>query len=131
MSAGDGQSRWTDRRVEAAMGTLLRVGVVAAAVLVVAGGVGLLLQRWDQVDRYGTFTGVAADLTSPAAVVRAAFALDPAALVVLGLIVLILTPVARVAFALLAFTKQRDRLYVVFSTIVLAVLFFGLSGRSL
>jgi uncharacterized membrane protein len=113
------------------MGTLLRVGVVAAAILVVVGGVGLLLQRWDQVDRYGTFTGVAADLTSPASVVRAAFALDPAALVVLGLIVLILTPVARVAFALLAFTKQRDRLYVVFSAIVLAVLFFGLSGRSL
>ncbi len=90
------------------MGTLLRVGVVAAAVLVATGSVGLLLQRWDQVDRYGTFTGVAAHLTSPVSVVRAAFALDPAALVVLGLIVLVLTPVARVAFALLAFVKQRD-----------------------
>ena len=113
------------------MGTLLRVGVVAAAVLVVTGSVGLLLQRWDQVDRYGTFTGVAADLTSPVSVVRAALPLDPAALVVLGLIVLVLTPVARVAFALLAFVKQRDLLYVAFSAIVLAVLFFGLSGQSL
>jgi uncharacterized membrane protein len=113
------------------MGTLLRVGVLVAAVLVAAGGVALLLQRWDQVDRYGTFTGVAARLTSPASVIRAAVALDPAALAVLGLIVLVLTPVARVAFALLAFTKQRDRLYIAFSAIVLAVLFFGLSGRSL
>ena len=131
MSARDGGSRWTDRRTEAAMGTLLRVGVLVAAILVAAGGVALLLQRWDQVDRYGTFTGVAARLTSPASVIRAAVALDPAALAVLGLIVLVLTPVARVAFALLAFTKQRDRLYVAFSAVVLAVLFFGLSGRSL
>ncbi len=113
------------------MGTLLRVGVLAAAVLVLAGGVALLVQRWDQVDRYGAFTGVAADLTSPTGVIRAALALHPAALVVLGLIVLVLTPVARVAFALLAFVKQRDLLYVAFSGIVLAVLFFGLSGRSL
>jgi uncharacterized membrane protein len=46
-------------------------------------------------------------------------------------VVLILTPVARVAFALLAFAEQRDRLYVIFSLIVLSVLFIGLTGHSL
>ena len=57
--------------------------------------------------------------------------LEPAALIALGLIVLVLTPVARVLFALLAFAEQRDRLYVIFSLIVLCVLFFGPTGHSL
>ena len=62
---------------------------------------------------------------------RGALAFEPAALIALGLVVLILTPVARVVFALLAFAEQRDRLYVIFSLIVLSVLFIGLSGHSL
>ena len=48
-----------------------------------------------------------------------------------GAVVLVLTPVARVVFALLAFAEQRDRLYVVFSLIVLGVLSFGLTGHVL
>lgn len=62
---------------------------------------------------------------------RAALALKPVALIALGLVVLVLTPVARVLFALLAFAEQRDRLYVIFSLIVLCVLFFELTGHSL
>ena len=38
---------------------------------------------------------------------------------------------ARVVFALLAFAEQRDRLYVLFSLIVLGVLFIGLTGHAL
>ena len=113
------------------MGTLLRVGVLAAALLVAAGGVAYLLQRWDHVPRYRTFTGASSPLTTPAAIVHGAVALDPAALIALGLMGLVLTPVARVVFALLAFAEQRDRLYVVFSLIVLCVLVIGLTGHSL
>ncbi len=123
--------RWSDRRVESAMGTLLRVGVLVAAALVAAGGLLLLLQQWHVRDTYGTFVGVESILRSPLGIVRHALTFDPVALIALGLMVLVLTPVARVAFALLAFVRQHDLLYVVFSAVVLTVLFLGLSGHTL
>jgi len=42
---------------------------------------------------------------------------------------LIATPVARVAFSVVAFLMQRDRTYVAITLIVLAVLLFSLGGR--
>lgn len=125
------QGRWSDRAVEATMGTVLRYGVVLAAVLVAAGGVAYLFERWDHATHYSVFAGSPESLTTPAAILRGALALDPASLIALGLVVLVLTPVARVVFALLAFVEQRDRLYVIFSLIVLSVLFIGLTGHSL
>jgi uncharacterized membrane protein len=47
----------------------------------------------------------------------------------LGLVLLMATPVARVAFSVVAFVMQRDRTYVTITLIVLAVLLFGLTGR--
>jgi len=113
------------------MGSVLRYGVVLAAVLVAAGGVAYLFERWDHAEHYRDFVGSPASLTTPSAILRGALALDPASLIALGLVVLVLTPVARVVFALLAFAEQRDRLYVIFTLIVLAVLAIGLTGHSL
>jgi uncharacterized membrane protein len=125
------KARWTDRSVEGTMGSVLRYGVILAAVLVALGGVAYLFARWDHVEHYRTFVGSPDSLTTPAAILHGALMLDPASLIALGLIVLVLTPVARVVFALLAFVEQRDRLYVVFSLIVLCVLSVGLTGHSL
>jgi len=58
--------------------------------------------------------------------VRGALALDSKAIVQLGLVLLIATPVVRVAFMLIAFVVQRDRVYVAISGLVLALLLYGL-----
>jgi uncharacterized membrane protein len=44
----------------------------------------------------------------------------------LGLILLIATPVARVALSLLAFAVQKDKMYVVVTAIVLGLLVYSL-----
>jgi uncharacterized membrane protein len=44
----------------------------------------------------------------------------------LGLVLLIATPVARVALTLGAFVVQKDRLYILTTAIVLAILLYGL-----
>jgi uncharacterized membrane protein len=49
----------------------------------------------------------------------------------LGLLLLIATPIARVALSVVAFAIQRDRLYVVATLIVLAVLMYSLTGGHL
>lgn len=48
--------------------------------------------------------------------------LRPQAFVAVGLLLLIATPVMRVAISILAFAKEHDRRYVVITTIVLAIL---------
>src|SRR3984893_487133 len=57
----------------------------------------------------------------------------PQAIIVLGLLVLIATPVVRVAVSIVAFALERDRTYVVITSLVLAILLFSiffLSGGS-
>jgi uncharacterized membrane protein len=49
----------------------------------------------------------------------------------LGLLLLIATPIARVALSVVAFAIQRDRLYVVATLVVLAVLMYSLTGGHL
>jgi uncharacterized membrane protein len=67
-------------------------------------------------------------LRSIAGIIRGTFAGQPAAIVQLGLVLLIATPVARVAMSLVAFVLQRDRVYVLVTAIVLALLIFSLTG---
>ena len=46
------------------------------------------------------------------------------------MLLLIATPVARVAFAVFGFAAEHDRMYVVFTLIVLAVLLYSLTLSS-
>jgi len=46
----------------------------------------------------------------------------------LGLLLLIATPVARVAYLVYAFARQKDRLYSAVALIVLLLLAYGLAG---
>jgi uncharacterized membrane protein len=49
-------------------------------------------------------------------------------LIQLGLLLLIATPIARVVFSIVGFAIERDRMYVAFTLIVLAVLLYSLLG---
>ena len=52
----------------------------------------------------------------------------PLEIIYLGMFVLILTPLARVAMTMVLFAKQRDWTFVVLTSIVLGVLILGLTG---
>ena len=96
--------------------------------MVFAGGVWYLARYgWTQPD-YRRFRGEPAHLRSVAAILRTAFQGRPRSLIQLGLVLLIATPVARVAFSVFAFAVQRDRLYVAITLVVLAVLLGSLLG---
>jgi uncharacterized membrane protein len=79
------------------------------------------------VDRQ-VFRGVPEPLTSVTSVVHHAFAGDPLAIIQLGLVLLIATPIARVALTLAAFVIQRDWLYTALTAVVLGILMWGLLG---
>jgi len=121
-----GGPRWTDYQIDQVIGRVLQVGVLAAAIVTVIAGVAYLRQHGTEIADYRNFRGVPATLSSLSGILRGVAAGQPAAMVQVGLVLLILTPIARVALTLGAFLMQRDRLYVLLTSIVLAVLVYGL-----
>jgi uncharacterized membrane protein len=118
----------SDEQMDRVLGGLLRAGVVLAAGIVVAGG-GLFLDRHGAESRdYRVFRGEPAELRHPGGIVRSAAAGDDRGLIAVGLLVLIATPIARVAASIVAFLRQRDSLYVAVTSFVLAVLLYSLAG---
>ena len=118
----------TDERVERIIGTLLRVGVMLAAGVVTAGAALYLWRHGGEHPDYRTFHGVPAELRTLGPILRGVWTGRGRALVQLGLILLIATPVARVAFSVFAFAQQHDRIYVLITLIVLAILLYSLAG---
>jgi len=51
---------------------------------------------------------------------------DSISVIQLGVLLLIATPIARVLFSVIGFARERDWMYVAFSTLVLALLLYGL-----
>ena len=115
-----------DRRLENVIGQLLRAGVLLAAATVLAGG--LLYLARHHADRVNAHTFVAGgqDTRTLTGIVRSAARGESAAIIQLGLLLLVFTPVARVVIAVVGFFLERDRLYAVVSLIVLIILAFSL-----
>ena len=119
---------WTEYRIEQFIGRLLQVGVVIATATVLTGGVMLVAQHGLTTPDYRVFRGTDRALQNIGSIVHGLLGADARAIVQLGIVLLIATPVFRVAFMLGAFAAQRDRLYVVLSAVVLALLLYGLFG---
>jgi uncharacterized membrane protein len=119
---------WDDLRIEVIIGGLLRTGVILAAVVVLFGAVIYLAHHGPDAVNYGTFHGAPAALRSIAGIIHGAVGIRGEAIIQLGLLILIATPVARVAFSAVAFAIERDYLYVWITLFVLAVLLYSLLG---
>jgi uncharacterized membrane protein len=125
-----------DRRLETIIGRLLQIGVLGSAATVLAGGVLYLVQSHSgRVDYRGfaplsSSTPGSPDLLTLSGIVRSAIHFDSLGLIQFGLLLLIATPVARVALAAVGFALERDRLYTVVSLIVLLILAFSLIHAS-
>ena len=115
-----------DRRLEVMIGNLLRAGVLLAAATVLAGGMLYLARHGAERVNYHTFRPVGDESRNDAGIVQSAVHGKSAAIIQIGLLLLVLTPVARVAMALVGFSLERDRLYAVVSLIVLVILLSSL-----
>ncbi len=110
----------TPERFRVIVSSVLIVGVSISAVLIGAGFLGSLLVGWEG-SLLGEAHGAAAS-TDFGALAENLRALRPIALAQAGLVVLLLTPVARVATSIVGFWLEHDRLYVGITTVVLAIL---------
>lgn len=116
----------TDRTLEILVGKLLRVGVLISALVVAIGGALYLVRHHADVVNYKVFHGENPDLRSITGIWASVLHLHSDAVIQLGLLLLIATPIARVALAAVGFYLEKDRLYVVVSLTVLAILIFSI-----
>jgi uncharacterized membrane protein len=117
-----------ERRMDEIMGRLLRTGVILSAMFVLGGGAVYLARHPEPVTDYRVFQGEPEELRTISGIFHEALAFRGRGLIQLGLLILIATPIARVAFSVLAFLYQRDWTYVVVTLIVLGLLVYSLSG---
>ncbi len=121
-------SQWTDQRLEIIISVLLRTGVLLAAAVVLLGGICFLSKHGQEQPEYHVFHGTPAIYRSISGVIHAAGPSNCQAIIQLGLLLLILTPMARVAFSLAGFALEHDRTYMVLTSIVLAILIYSLAA---
>jgi uncharacterized membrane protein len=119
---------WSDQQVEQTIGNLLRFGLIIATAVVLVGAVIYLVRHGREQPQYSVFRGEPADLRGINGILQDAAELSGRGLIQLGLLLLLATPVARVAFSIAAFALQRDHLYVVVTLIVMAVLVYSIVG---
>jgi uncharacterized membrane protein len=128
MAALDSSMPPPDPRLQQVVGNLLRFGVLLAAAVVLAGGIAYFARHGAAIPDYRVFRGQPANLRSLGGIVRSALALDERGVVQFGLLLLVATPIARVAIAAVAFMFERDRTYVLVALLVLALLLKSLLG---
>lgn len=115
------------RRVEILIASLLRYGVLLCAGLIAVGWAAGFL--FDGQTAFSTFLAqlLAGGLVdAPPPFLSWEGLGTPRGTLLAGLFLLVLLPVTRVAFTLVAFALEKDLIYVCLSSIVLAVLLLGL-----
>jgi uncharacterized membrane protein len=124
---------WRDRRIEVILGNLLRTGVLVSAVVVLLGASIYLSRHAHEPADYRVFRGEPSEYRTIRGVIQSVIVGRGRGqgLIQLGLLLLIATPIARVAFSVVGFAIERDRLYVAFTLIVLAILLYSFLGSGI
>lgn len=122
---GNQEHHFDDQRMEVIMGRLLQFGVLLASLVMLVGGILYVRLHQAETPDYRVFKSEPRALRHFSGVAQGVAAGDSSAIIEMAVLLLIATPVARVAFALIAFGVERDKLYILVSTVVLAVLLYG------
>lgn len=113
---------WGDQQMRNILGTLLRVGVITAAVVVIIGGILYFIQHPGETIDYTIFKSEPTRLRHVHTIILETLQFKSRAVIQFGLLLLIATPVARVLFSLIGFIIEKDRIYVFITAVVLIIL---------
>ena len=124
---------WRDRRIEIILGNLLRIGVLVSAAVVLLGASIYLSRHAHERADYRVFRGEPSEYRTIRGVIQSVIVGRGRGqgLIQLGLLLLIATPIARVALSVAGFAIERDRLYVAFTLLVLAILLYSFLGSGI
>lgn len=117
-----------DKDIQQLIGKQLRVGVIASSIIVFIGGVIYLIRHGHEQPSYGDFTGVREGLANLPGIWQGVLENKGMNIIQLGVVLLIATPIIRIAFSVIAFLIEKDYLYVGITLIVLGIILFSMMG---
>lgn len=117
-----------DVDIQAIIGKMLRTGVTLSACITVIGGLLYMFRHEDLVPDYRNFSGVPEQYRSLSDIFKGIAALRSRAIIQLGVLLLIATPIARVLFSIIAFWLEKDYRYVIITLVVLGIICFSMVG---
>jgi uncharacterized membrane protein len=118
----------SEQRLEQFISNLLKYGVLLSSAVVLVGGILYLMRYGAEPADYRFFLGEPAAFCSPKGVITEVLAGHYRGIIQFGILLLIATPVVRVAFSFLAFLWRRDFAYAVLTFLVLAGLIYSFIG---
>ena len=118
-----------DLKMEMAISRMLRAGVSMAAFVVLVGWMLYLWQAHGVRSDYHHFHGVPSPADRLTPVLEGIRHFDSRSIIRLGILLLIATPIMRVVFCVYSFAAQKDKVYVLISTVVLTVLLYSFFRR--
>jgi uncharacterized membrane protein len=122
------ESKMTDRSIERIVSLILRSGVLISGTVVFLGGVVFLARHGHEWVDYHTFHAQPASDRFVHEILAGAVSFRARSIIQIGVLLLLATPIVRVAFSILGFALERDKLYVFITSIVLAILLYSLIG---
>jgi uncharacterized membrane protein len=124
----DDQEAGEDHAMEMAVGTFLRAGTLLASVVLIIGGALYLIQNGTATPHHSVFRGEPEALRTVPGILQKTGAGSGRGIIQLGLLLLIATPVARVALSAVGFWKKRDWLFLGITLVVLASLVYSIAS---
>jgi uncharacterized membrane protein len=123
--------KFKDTDMQLLLGRVLRLGMIISISIVFIGGLVFLYRHGQSTPDYKTFKGIPAFLQNIGSLFSSAFSFHGQAIIQLGIILLIATPVLRVMFSAIGFVLEKDYLYTGISLLVLLIIFASmLSGHA-
>ncbi|HEY9256979.1 DUF1634 domain-containing protein [Chitinophaga sp.] len=117
-----------DKDIQQLIGKQLRVGVVVSSIIVFIGGVIYLSRHGHEQPSYRDFIGVRDGLADLPGIWQGVLENRGMNIIQLGVVLLIATPIIRIAFSVIAFLIEKDYLYVVITLIVLGIILYSMLG---
>jgi uncharacterized membrane protein len=123
--------KFKDTDIQSLIGQVLRGGMIVSVSIVFLGGILFMYRHGHSIPDYKKFRGIPSFLQTPGSLINAALILKGQAIIQLGIILLIATPVLRVIFSTIGFVLEKDYLYVAISLLVLLIIFTSMmSGHA-
>jgi uncharacterized membrane protein len=120
--------KWQDKDMQVIIGNLLRGGVLLSTAIVIIGGIIYLYRHGEQYPEYKTFHSQPIEFRTITGVFHSVWEGRGRGIIQLGILVLIATPIFRVAFSVVGYLVEKDYLYVAITLLVLCIILFSMLG---
>jgi uncharacterized membrane protein len=120
-----------DKDMQLLLSHVLRAGTIISVTIVFIGGVFFIYRHGQSISDYHKWNGIPNFIRTTSGIFHGIWALKGQAMIQLGIVMLIATPILRVIFSAIGFVLEKDYMYVGISLLVLGIIFFSMmSGHA-